>query len=46
VCSSDLIPADWPARALLWMCSADADEFVGTEIKLRDDDIRKRIGLI
>lgn len=42
----DHIPADWPARALLWMCSADADEFVGTEIKLRDDDIRKRIGLI
>ncbi|MEM6657802.1 MAG: SDR family oxidoreductase [Pseudomonadota bacterium] len=39
------IPADWPARALLWMCSADADEFLGTEISLRQDDIRTRIGL-
>jgi len=42
----DHIPADWPARALLWMCSPDADEFVGTEIALRDEGIRKRIGLI
>lgn len=39
------IPADWPARALLWMCGADADAFVGQEISLRDDDIRARIGL-
>jgi NAD(P)-dependent dehydrogenase (short-subunit alcohol dehydrogenase family) len=42
----DHIPADWPARALLWMCSADADEFIGTEISLRDPDIRSRVGLI
>jgi NAD(P)-dependent dehydrogenase (short-subunit alcohol dehydrogenase family) len=41
----DHIPADWPARALLWMCSADADEFTGTEISLRDEAIRKRVGL-
>ncbi len=41
----DHIPADWPARALLWMCLADADEFLGTEISLRNEDIRKRIGL-
>ncbi len=43
---SDHIPADWPAKALLWMCSADADEFLGTEIKLRDQDVRARAGLI
>jgi NAD(P)-dependent dehydrogenase (short-subunit alcohol dehydrogenase family) len=43
---SDHIPADWPARALLWMCSPDADEFVGTEIALRDPDIRSRAGLV
>jgi NAD(P)-dependent dehydrogenase (short-subunit alcohol dehydrogenase family) len=42
---SDHIPADWPARALLWMCSAEADEFLGQEISLRDEDIRRRIGL-
>ena len=41
----DHIPADWPARALLWMCSADADEFIGQEISLRDEGIRKRVGL-
>jgi NAD(P)-dependent dehydrogenase (short-subunit alcohol dehydrogenase family) len=40
------IPADWPARALLWMCDADADEFCGGEISLRDENIRKRAGLI
>ena len=40
------IPADWPARALLWMCGADADEFCGSEISLRDEAIRKRAGLI
>ncbi|MEJ2019853.1 MAG: SDR family NAD(P)-dependent oxidoreductase, partial [Maritimibacter sp.] len=43
---SDHIPADWPAKALLWMCSSDADDFLGEEIALRDDAIRKRIGLI
>lgn len=41
----DHIPADWPARALLWMCSADADDFIGTEISLRDAAIRKRVGV-
>ncbi|MCC5962951.1 MAG: SDR family oxidoreductase [Rhodobacteraceae bacterium] len=39
------IPPDWPARALVWMCSADADDWVGREVSLRDDGIRKRIGL-
>ncbi|WP_299608718.1 SDR family oxidoreductase [uncultured Tateyamaria sp.] len=42
---SDHIPADWPAKALLWMCSADADDWVGQEISLRDPDIRARVGL-
>lgn len=40
------IPAEWPAKALLWMCSSDADEYIGSEISLRDEDIRRRIGLI
>ncbi len=43
---SDHIPPDWPARTLLWMCSADADEFIGQELSLRDETIRKRAGLI
>jgi len=42
---SDHIPPDWPAKALLWMCSPDADDFIGQEISLRDAGIRRRIGL-
>jgi len=40
------IPADWPAKALLWMCSPEADAFLGEEISLRDEGIRRRAGLI
>lgn len=40
------IPADWPARALLWMCGSDADEFAGKEVSLRDEGVRRRAGLI
>lgn len=42
---SDHIPPDWPARALLWMCSSEADEWCGQEISLRDEDIRRKVGL-
>ncbi|MBY5933267.1 SDR family oxidoreductase [Tateyamaria omphalii] len=42
---SDHIPADWPAKALLWMCSPDANNWIGQEISLRDPDIRKQVGL-
>ena len=41
----DHIPPDWPARALVWMCSSEADDLRGTELSLRDDDLRRRIGL-
>ena len=43
---SDHIPADWPARALLWMCSADADHWIGKEISLRDEAICVKVGLV
>lgn len=39
------IPADWPARALLWMCSSAADGWLGQEISLRDEGIRRAVGL-
>ena len=42
---SDHIPPDWPARTLLWMCGPEADAWLGDEISLRDEDIRKRVGL-
>ena len=41
----DHIPPDWPARALLWMCSAEADAYLGEEISLRDEAIRTAVGL-
>lgn len=40
------IPADWPARALVWMCGPDADAFAGAELSLREEDLRRRIGLV
>ena len=39
------IPADWPARALLWMCGAAAEDYLGQEISLRDAASRKAVGL-
>lgn len=42
---SDHIPPDWVAKALVWMCSTDADGYLGQEISLRDEDIRARLGL-
>lgn len=41
----DHVPADWPAKTLLWMCSAEADPWRGDEISLRDAEIRKKVGL-
>ena len=40
------IPASWAARALFWMCTKAANDFLGQEISLRDEKIRRRIGLI
>ncbi|MCH2163609.1 MAG: SDR family oxidoreductase [Marinovum sp.] len=40
------IPADWPAKALLWMCGPEADGHLGEELSLRDEDLRRTIGLI
>lgn len=40
------IPADWPGRALLWMCTTSADAWLGQEISLRDEAIRRAVGLV
>jgi NAD(P)-dependent dehydrogenase (short-subunit alcohol dehydrogenase family) len=40
------VPAEWPAKTLAWMCTADADAWLGETVSLRDDVIRKRVGLI
>ncbi len=41
----DHIPPEWPARALVWMCSPDADGYLGEVVALRDEDIRRKVGL-
>lgn len=40
------IPAEWVAKTLVWMCTPDADIWRGQVISLREDAIRKRVGLI
>ena len=42
---SEHVPPEWPAKALLWMCGPGADPYLGTEISLRDPEIRAKIGL-
>ena len=39
------IPADWPARAIAWLCTAEAAEFAGTDFSLKTDEGRRRVGL-
>lgn len=39
------IPAEWAAKAIRWLATDDAAEFAGTDVSLRDEDIRARIGL-
>jgi len=43
---SDHVPPEWPAKCLLWMCSAEADAYLGDEISLRDESVRKKVGLV
>ncbi|MEM8595343.1 MAG: SDR family oxidoreductase [Pseudomonadota bacterium] len=43
---SEHIPADWPARALVWLAGPEGAAFAGEEVSLRDEDIRRRVGLI
>jgi NAD(P)-dependent dehydrogenase (short-subunit alcohol dehydrogenase family) len=40
------IPPDWPARALMWMCGPGGDVWLGREVSLRDEAIRRAVGLV
>lgn len=42
----DHIPPEWPARALVWMCGVEADPWLGQDVRLRDEDIRRKVGLM
>ncbi len=40
------IPPEWPARALLWLAGPGGDAWLGQEVRLRDEAIRRAAGLI
>lgn len=40
------VPPEWPAKCLLWMCGSGGDAWLGEEVKLRDDSIRRAIGVL
>ncbi len=42
----DHVPPEWPAQTLLWMCTSDADAYLGGDVSLRDEDVRRKVGLI
>jgi NAD(P)-dependent dehydrogenase (short-subunit alcohol dehydrogenase family) len=42
---SDLAPVAHPAKAIVYLCGADADDLAGQELALRDEDLRRRVGL-
>ena len=42
---SDHIPPEWPAEALVWMCTAEADRWLGGDVSLRDEEVRRLVGL-
>ena len=43
---SEHIPPEWPARCLMWMCGPGGNDWLGDEISLRDEGVRKAVGLI
>jgi NAD(P)-dependent dehydrogenase (short-subunit alcohol dehydrogenase family) len=42
---SDHIPPEWPAQALVWLAGPGGDAFLGEEVSLRDEGIRRQVGL-
>ncbi|PRY92791.1 NADP-dependent 3-hydroxy acid dehydrogenase YdfG [Hasllibacter halocynthiae] len=39
------VPPEWPARALVWMAGPSGDRFLGEEVSLRDEAVRRELGL-
>ena len=40
------IPPEWVARCILWMCGPAGDDLCGTEVSLREENVRRAVGLI
>lgn len=43
---SEHIPPDWPAKCLLWMAGPAGDDLLGEEVSLREESVRRAVGLI
>ncbi len=43
---TDHIPPEWVAQTLVWMCGPQANQFLGDEVSLRDEEVRKKVGLV
>ena len=39
------IPTEWVGQAIAWLCEGGAADFLGTDVSLRSEDIRKAVGL-
>ncbi|MEP1208609.1 MAG: SDR family oxidoreductase [Rhizobiaceae bacterium] len=39
------IPPQWVAKAILWLCTEEADAYRGTDFSLKTDEGRRQIGL-
>ena len=39
------IPPEWAAQALVWMCTSEADPWLGRDVSLREDEIRRQVGV-
>ena len=42
---SDLAPASEPAHGIAWLCTSAADELVGQELDVRNEDFRRKAAL-
>lgn len=42
----DHIPPEWVAQTLIWMCGPAADAHLGLDVSLREEAIRKAVGLV
>ncbi|MCV0424107.1 MAG: SDR family oxidoreductase [Roseibium sp.] len=40
------IPPEWVGEAICWLCTDAGDAYRGTDCSLRDEDVRKAIGVI
>jgi NAD(P)-dependent dehydrogenase (short-subunit alcohol dehydrogenase family) len=41
----DHIPPEWAGRAVAYLCTGEADDLLGDDVSLRQEEIRRRVGL-